>query len=167
MKYLNKTGYIPLTLEVDNIQVIKWSIDASYGTHPDFKSHAGGSMTMGKGTPVSISKKQKINSRSSTEAEVVGIDNAFGLIAWTRNFMMCQGHTITDNIVYQDNEAAMLLEMNWRSSSTKRTKYMNIRYFLVRDRLDRKEMSIEHCGTVDMTGDYFSKSVQGKQFNKF
>ena len=167
MKYLRKTLYLPLILEADDIQVIKWFVDASYGTHGDFKSHTGACVTFGKGTPVTISRKQKINSKSSTEAEVIGIDDALGHIIWTRNFLMSQGHKVTDNIVYQDNESAMLLEKNGRNSSTKRTKHMNIRYFLVKDKIANKEMSVVYCNTKEMLGDYFSKPVQGKQFYKF
>ena len=35
------------------------------------RSHTGATMTLGKGIPFSISRKQKINTRSSTEAELV------------------------------------------------------------------------------------------------
>ena len=44
---------------------------------------------------------------------------------------------------------------------------MNIRYFLVKDRIENKEMSVVYCNTKEMLGDYFSKPVQGKQFYKF
>ena len=52
MKYLRKTMYMALTLQIDDIQIIKWFVDASYGTHGDFKSHTGGYVTFGKGTPI-------------------------------------------------------------------------------------------------------------------
>ena len=86
MKYLRKTMYMMLTLNVDDIQIIKWFVDASCGTHGDFRSHTGACLTLGKGTPVTLSKKQKLSSKSSTEAEVIGIDVALGHIIWTRNF---------------------------------------------------------------------------------
>ena len=57
MKFLRKTLHIPLTVEIDDIQIIKWFIDVSYGTHDDFKSHTGGCMILGKAVPVSISRK--------------------------------------------------------------------------------------------------------------
>ena len=44
---------------------------------------------------------------------------------------------------------------------------MNIRYYLVKDLIKNKEMSKEYCNTKDMLGDFFSKPVQGRQFNKF
>ena len=39
MKYLRKTLYMALTLEIDDIQIIKWFIDASYVVHEDFRLH--------------------------------------------------------------------------------------------------------------------------------
>lgn len=41
MKYLRVTLEMPLTLEADNMKIMKWWVDASYAVHPDMKSHAG------------------------------------------------------------------------------------------------------------------------------
>jgi hypothetical protein len=38
-----------------------------------------------------MSKKQKLNTKSSTEAELVGVDNALVLILWTKLFLEDQG----------------------------------------------------------------------------
>ena len=64
MKYLRKTLYMTLTLEIDDIQIIKWFVDASYGTYADFRSHTGGCLALDKETPISVSRKQKLNSKS-------------------------------------------------------------------------------------------------------
>ena len=48
MKYLRSTIHMPLTLEADNMQIIKWWIDASFAVHSNMKSHTGGAMTLGK-----------------------------------------------------------------------------------------------------------------------
>ena len=63
MKYIKKTIYMPLTLEGDNIHIIKWWVDASYAPHQDMKSHTGATMTLGQGCPITISSKQKINTK--------------------------------------------------------------------------------------------------------
>ncbi len=39
---------MPLTLEADDMNVIKWWADASFAVHQDMKSHTGGMMTLGK-----------------------------------------------------------------------------------------------------------------------
>ena len=72
MKYLHSTRDLTLKLSADKLSVIKWYVDAAFAVHPDFKSHSGGIMTFGNGALQSISRKQKLNTRSSTEAEIVG-----------------------------------------------------------------------------------------------
>jgi hypothetical protein len=43
-------------------------VDASFTTHKDCRGHTGGTLSLGRGSIIGISKKQKINTRSSTEA---------------------------------------------------------------------------------------------------
>jgi hypothetical protein len=124
-------------------------------------------MSLGKGSPISFSRKQKINTKSSTEAEVVGVDDAMSLIVWTRNFLLAQGFTVSDNVIFQDNQSAILLEKNGRASSGRRTRHIAIRYFFVADRVKNGEMRIEYCPTDDMNGDFFTKPLQGSKFRKF
>ena len=68
--------------------------------HQDYKSHTGATMTSGKGTIQAGSAKQKINTRSSTEAEVVSNDNMIAKVMWTKPFLQAQGHQVKDNILY-------------------------------------------------------------------
>jgi hypothetical protein len=63
MKYLRGTIDMPLTMEADNLSIVKWWVDASYGVHPDMKSHTGTTMSMGKGSIYSRSTRQKLNTR--------------------------------------------------------------------------------------------------------
>ena len=74
MKFLKQTSEDKLTLKADGSRNLKWHIDAAFAIHPDFKSHTGAIMTMGSGAITSISRKQKINTRSSTAAEIVAVD---------------------------------------------------------------------------------------------
>ena len=166
VRYLKNTSHYPLTLETKSLNSIKWWIDASYGVHPDMRSHTGGTMTLGKGSVYSSSIRQKLNTRSSTEAELVGVNDMMALVLWTRNFLEAQGYKIKDNVVLQDNESAILLEKNGRRSSSKRTRHIEIRYFFVTDNVKRGRMRIEHCPTGDMVADFFTKPLQGAAFKK-
>jgi hypothetical protein len=165
--YLRGSKKMCLTLEADDLQVIKWWIDASFAVHNDMRSHTGGTMSMGKGSVYSASLTQKLTTKSSTEPELVGVDDIMPMVLWTRQFMEGQGYTIKDNIVYQDNQSAMLLEKNGQLSSTKRTRHLNIRYFFVTDRVRAKQLTIEYCPTGDMWADPFTKPLQGAAFVKF
>ena len=110
LRYVQETNDMPLILTASDPHVIRWWVDASFVVHPDMKSHTGVTMIMGCGSIYSLSTKQTINTRSSTEAELVGVNDAMGLIIWTRNLLEDQGFSIKDNVVFQDNKSAMLLE---------------------------------------------------------
>ena len=94
MKYLNGTRKYHIILVIENMKIIKWYVDALFAVHPDFRSHIGGVMKMGTGAIQSGSMKLKLNTRSSTEAEIVGVDNMAAKIFWTKLFIEAQGYQI-------------------------------------------------------------------------
>ena len=109
---------------------MKWWVDGSYGIHPDARSQTGGTASLGKGYFMSTSINQRLNTRSSTETELVAADDMMPHLCWTNYFLECQGYNFHSTIMYQDNQSAIILENNRRASSSKRTKHLNIRYFL-------------------------------------
>ena len=123
-------------------------------------------MTMGRGFPLDKSTKHKLNTRSSMESEIVAVDDLIPQILWARLFMRAQGFEVRDNILYQDNRSAILLEKNGKASSSKRTKHINIRYFFVTDMIRKKKMSVEWIPTGDMVVDFWTKPSQGALFKK-
>ena len=165
--FLRSTKTDKMTLEANSLNTMYWWIDASFGVHPNMRSHTGTNISFGKGSPYSISSKQKIKTQSSTEAEVVGVNDALYLVLWTRNFMEAQGYHIQDNVIYQNNESSILLETNGKKSSKKNTRHMEIRYFFVTDYVKQEKIRIKYCHTDDMVADYFTKPLQGSKFQKF
>jgi aspartyl aminopeptidase len=103
MKFLNQTQEDVLTLQADGSNTLEWHADAAFAVHPDFKSHTGATMSMGRGVVTHLSKKQSLNTRSSTEAEVVAADDVVGPMLWTKRFLEAQGYPVKDNILFQDN----------------------------------------------------------------
>ena len=75
VKYLRGTRNLPLILGADGTGVLSWYVDASFAVHPDMRGHTGGAMTIGRGFPLDKLTKHKLNSRSSTESEIVAVDN--------------------------------------------------------------------------------------------
>ena len=124
-------------------------------------------MMFGQGALQSISRKQKLNTRSSTEAEIIGVDDAATMICWTRLFLEEQGYDVEKNILYQDNKSAIILENNGRKSAGKQFRAMNIRYFFMTDQIEKGHVTTDYCPTDDMIGDYMSKPLQGSKFQKF
>jgi len=110
-----------MTLMIEPDYEAKRKVDSSYAVHPDMKSHTGIYMTLGKGATYTASCKQKINTKSLTEAEMVAVDDTMGKVLWTRHFLATQGHHVPTTTNYQVNKSMILLAENGKSSSSKRT----------------------------------------------
>ena len=121
----------------------------------------------GKGTPIQQSSKQKLNTSSSTTAELIGVDDMLPKMIWVPLFLRDQGYKVENNVLLQDNKSAILLEQNGRRSAGERTRALNIRYFMITDHINKGELSVKYCPTDIMLGDYFTKPLQGTKFEEF
>ena len=86
---------------------------------------------------------------------------------WTVRFLKFQGVTVTYNIYYQDNESAIKLQSNGRSSAGDKSRHIDIRYFFIKDRISKNEIKVEYCPTEKMLADFFTKPLQGTIFRRF
>ncbi len=146
-----------------NITNLAWYIDGSYASHEDMRGQSGAVLVTGNCAVLFRSKKQKVNTRSSTETELIAVDDALPTIQWTMNFMAEQGY-ILETEIKQDNKSTMLLMKNGRLSSGKHTKHFDIRYFYVKDLIDQGIIKLSHCISEDMLADFCTKPLQGKRF---
>ena len=133
MSYLKGTQDMVLTLEEDNLNMMRWFVDGSHIVRPDCRGCTGAGLTLVKGSAFSKNTKEKINSKSSTETELIASDDVLSQVLWSNYFMRAQGWTMNQTIVYQDNKSAMLLESNGQLSSSQRTKHINVRYYFIKD----------------------------------
>ena len=164
LRYLKGTADLSLNLSADGFHIIHWYIDASFAAHDDCKGHTGAMMTMGDGAAISFSRKQRINARSSTESEIIGIYDTLPSVLHCKYFLQALGYNTSKHVIYQDNKSAMMLARNGKVSSSKRTKHIHIRYFFIKDCLDRGLVAMEHRPTQDMWSDILTKPKQGKEF---
>jgi hypothetical protein len=131
------------------------------------RGHSGGGLSLGRGFPIVSSTKQKLNTRSSTETDIVGANDFMLDICWTRYFMKAQGYGVKDNFLFQDNKSSIIFEKTGKASRSKRTKHINIQYFFITDRFNKEEVSVVWYPTGDMIRDYATKPLQGGLFRKF
>jgi hypothetical protein len=129
---------MPLILSDNGSGILKWWVDASFAVFPNMRGHSGGGLSLGQGFPIVISTKQKLNTKSSTETEIMGADDFMPAICWTCYFMKVQGYDVKDNVLFQNNKSSILLEKNGKALSSKRTKHINIRYFFITDRVSKE-----------------------------
>jgi hypothetical protein len=139
-------------------------VDASYGVHADRRSHTGSCVVIGDvGAVHCKSSKQQIVTKSSTEAELVGLSDSANQALFIRNFLTLQGYRMAPVVIFQDNMSCMALLARGRSGG-ERTRHIAIRYFWVKDRVNRKEARIVHKGTAEMYANLLTKPLQGGQF---
>ena len=123
-------------------------------------------MHPGGGGIASGSTRQKLNTRSLTMSELVAVDDFLSKILWVRNFLAEQGVDLTTN-VYQDNKSTILMCNKGREVLSKRTRAMDVRYFAIRDNIQKGFLKVMHVGTSEMLGDFFTKPLQGSKFLEF
>ena len=167
LSYLKGTKELRLRLTVEGLNVVKWWADSSFAVHENMRSHSGGFGTLGKGAFYANSSTQKLNTTSSTESEVVAASEMVPQALWTKSFLVHQGYS-TNNILFnQDNKAAILLQKNGVLSRGKRSRHVDVRFFFIKDRVERGEIDIGYCNTDDMIADFLTKPLQGQKFTRF
>jgi hypothetical protein len=165
IRYIREARATPLTLEVDiPVKVIAY-IDASYAVHADKKSHTGCIITLGKGAIYGKSSTQKLNTTSSTEAELVAMTEAGNQVLWTRNFLIHQEYKVGPALIYQDNLSTIQLVKNGRSNS-ERTRHIDIKFFFLHDRIKSDHIIVTYKSTKEMIADLLTKPLQGKLFQE-
>jgi len=161
--YLKQSRDLVLTLGADEIEQIRIYIDASHAVHEDAKSHTGVVITMGTGIIFAKSSKQKLVSKSSTAAELIALSDGIDYAVWAQEFMRSQGYAMKPIVVYQDNKSTIILAEKGKSTN-QRTRHINIRYYAIKDLIERGEAIVEYKPTEEMAADYLTKPLQGRQF---
>ena len=166
-KYLHSTRHLPLTLKDDNLLSINWNIDVAFLVHHDIRSHTGIMAKLGKGCVYGATVKQKISTKSSMEAELVGVRNSLPQVIWSRNFIEAQGYNVKESVLYQYKQSTIRLCINGQGWSGKRARHINLCYLFITNHIKSKEVTIKYCPTKKMIADFFRKPLQGSKFIKF
>ena len=116
---------------------------------------------------MTMSKAHKLNTKSSTEAELVGVYDALPDILWGKYFLEAQGYKTDHNILLQDNKLTILLATNGMMSSSKKTKHIRHRFFLIKERVESGDVEIAYEPTGSMWCDILTKPKQGSVVRKF
>jgi hypothetical protein len=164
-KYINATKTMGTVLQRTRTDTVRAQVDASFAVHADMKSHTGIWITLGFGGFYIRSTKQRLMTKSSTESELVGMSDAIPMVIWFRNFLAAQGYDLLPAVICQDNQSTIALAQKGKSTSD-RTRHIDIRYFFIKDLIERKEIVVEYLKTEDMIADLLTKPLQGHKFRR-
>ena len=143
---------------------VRLLVDAAYGAHEDGKSHTGSCVVIGDvGAVHCKSTKQHIVTKSSTEAELVGLSDSANQGLHIRNFIQAQGYKVGPVTIHQNNMSCMALVQRGRAAG-ERSRHINIRYYWIKERVENGEAVVQHMGTKEMYANLLTKPLQGSQF---
>jgi hypothetical protein len=163
LEYLNHAPYVPLVLNVgDSLQLYSY-MDASHAVHKDMKGHSGMVLQLGNATIYCRSSKQKLNSKSSTESELVAISDGLPMTIWTYNFIEAQEGHCEPVILLQDNQSTLtMIERGQHIGES--TRHINIRYFFIHHWIMSEIVDAHYCPTLYMWADLLTKPLSGLLF---
>jgi hypothetical protein len=163
LKFLNGNRDMPLIIKPSGELLVEGYVDASFCTHvTDGKGHTGLVVCV-SGIPVLWqSSKQKIVTKDSTEAELVGVSDKHLLVIQCADFMAAQGYGEGKVTILQDNTSTITLIT--KGGGKYRSKYMRVRQAVVKDQVDSGVVSVMYVHTGSMLADVLSKPLQGELF---
>jgi len=138
LSWLKQTKDDVRIIRAKSVQELYTWVDAAFAVHNNMRSQTGGAMSFEYGMIHCRSNKQKLNTKSSTEAELVGTSEYVPFSILMALYMEAQGYKLSKSILFQDNESAIKIVINGRDSCTGRSRHIDIRHFFVNDRVKKR-----------------------------
>ena len=164
LRYLLATRERGICLCICETLSVQAFVDAAYGVHTSSgRSHSGCAVILGAAGPVHVkSTKQKLVTKSSTEAELVALSDYAGQAIWVRNFIIAQGYDVGPVVLHQDMSCMALIKRGGPASE--RSRHISIRQFWVKEKIDQQEAVVKYLPTGKMFVNVMTKPLQGQQF---
>lgn len=167
-EYFNATVDLQLTFSPSSMELHYW-IDAAYALHPqDMRGHTGILVTLGYNNAPLFAKstKQKLHARSSTESELLALDDGLLHLLWLRQIMDFLGYPQHPAVVYQDNKSTICVCETGHSKNGK-LKHMAVRYYFIHGQITANIIKLKYCQTTEMVADILTKPLTGLLFHVF
>ena len=110
IRYIRASVEMPLMIDSNKAIFMRWCIDAACGVHLDMKSHSEGTMFLGGGSMQIRPSKHNLNTWSSTEAKIVGVNYYMSGIFWSIRFLYFQIYKVEYNIIHQYNQSSIIMK---------------------------------------------------------
>jgi len=165
LRYLKFTKHYELIFSGDDVTVSILA-DASHALHTDMKGHSGIEIRMGNDVIYCQSGKQKANTISSTESEVLCLRDAVTYVPYLIQMFKELGVPIDCPVkIGQDNTA--VIEWCTHGAKFKRAKHILVAIYFIKDFIDKSTAVLEHVRTEDMHADLLTKPVPADIFHPF
>jgi hypothetical protein len=158
VKYIASTPDVGIHYPPNCSMTLRVHADASHHIHPDGYGHTGIVIMLGNSFLHARSVKQKLQTLSSTESELIALQEASTYVVWLRHLLSELGFDMNKpTVVTQDNQSATWIAE--RGGNFKRTKHLVGRLNFLKERIDNAEIEIKYCPTEDMPADFLTKAL--------
>jgi hypothetical protein len=169
LRYLQGTKGLMLTYKKSDapFEIVGYS-DSDFASCLDNeKSISGYIFTLVNGAMLWKSSKQIITTSSTMYTEFVACYEATGQAEWLKKFV--PGFRVVDSIeeslkIYCDNEPAVQYSYNNKKSNA--SKHINIKYYVVEEKIQDHTISLEHISIKQMLVDPFTKGLPPNIFKE-
>ena len=167
LKYLRRTRDYMLVYSGGDLSMLGYTDSDFQGDKDSRKSTSGSVFTLGGGAVVWRSIKQSSIADSTMEAEYIAASEAAKEAVWLKNFLSDLEVVPGMNkpvTLYCDNSGAVANSKEPRSH--KRGKHIERKYHLIREIVNRGDVSVTKIPTLENLADPFTKTLTEKQFFK-
>jgi hypothetical protein len=168
MKILN---YVVKTrsrhIKFKNVPTLDLAIytDASHMLHADAKGHGGMIVTLGGTVIATKSFKMKLVTKSSTESELVAVEESVPYVLWMLMLFQNLGLRVKKPVdIMQDNLSAIGIIKN--GGSFNRSKHMIARHGFIKQHVESGDIIFQHCAGDIMPADILTKLLDGSRLKK-
>jgi hypothetical protein len=148
----------------DNIELF---IDASWSLYGNSKGQSGCILRVFGNTVLCKTMKQHIVTKSSTESEIVAVDDFLPYGIWLCNLLReLKINYKGPMTVYQDNTSGVKI-IKKGFGNFKRTKHFINKFYWIKQYVDNGTIDFKYIPTNKMSADIFTKSLTGYLFYVF
>ena len=163
LRYLQGTRNVGINIHNPTMELQAF-VDASHISHPDGHGHGGLILSLGSSPIYSRSWKLKSVTRSSSETELIALEDSVTFVIWTRELLREIGQLEKEpTTIFQDNKSTIILAM--QGGNFKRTKHLLCKESYVREKLNNNEITLRYLPTINMLADYLTKPVPRQVLN--
>ena len=157
-RYIFHTRELGITFGKDT--GLKLYTDSDFANCPiSSKSTSGFVATLAGGAVAWSSRRQSITAQSSTEAEYIAANHAVMESDHLRKVLWSCGLQVTPVNILCDNNGA-IAQAKGINTTDKRMKHVAIRYNLVRDKINRGDLTISYIPGTSNVADCMTKAVK-------
>ena len=102
---------------------------------------------------------QPTTAQSSAESEYYAAVSCANEIIWSKQLLLDLGFPQQTVVIHEDNQSCIALTKN--PQDHKRTKHVQVKYHVVREYVENKDVEFKYIHTKSQLGDMFTKALSG------